>query len=164
MSKKQDIQSDKTHYSSLVSTIEVLVSTAKKNIAETVNQTITITYWHIGQHIVEYEQKGKERAEYGTKLLKNLSEDLTRSFGKGYSYRNLKLIKKFYLTFSNWQSVIVKSSNEKGQSLIALFEKDDKPIGQPLIAQSLNTKLQTAITKLSWTHFVRLLSVKNKTN
>jgi len=76
-------------YSNLVSSIETLLQDAKAKVIREVNQTIIFTYWHIGRYIVEFEQGGKERAEYGTELLKRLSKDLTKSFGKGYSYRNL---------------------------------------------------------------------------
>lgn len=86
-------------YTTLFASIEALVSNAKTKVAQSVNQTIVYAYWHIGQYIVEYEQKGKERAEYGTELLKRLPEDLTKAFGKGYSYRNLRLFKQFYTTF-----------------------------------------------------------------
>ena len=66
-------------YSSLVSSIETLLNDAIAKVVREVNQTIIITYWHIGSYIVEYEQGGKERAEYGTELLKRLSNDLTKS-------------------------------------------------------------------------------------
>lgn len=138
-------------YSNLFTSIEVLVSNAKSKVARTVNQTIVHTYWEIGRYIVEYEQDGKERAEYGTKLLKRLSEDLTKMFGKGYSYRNLALFKQFYNTFPILQSLIAESSN-----------LPKKAIGQSVIAQFENQKWQTVIAKLSWTHFVRLLSVKDE--
>lgn len=134
-------------YSSLVSSIETLLNDARAKVVREVNQTIVFTYWYIGRYIVEYEQGGKERAEYGTELLKRLSNDLTKSFGRGYSYRNLQLIKKFYQSFPIVQSVIAQSEDNKWQSLIA---------------QSTDSILQTAFAKLTWTHFVRLLSVKDK--
>lgn len=158
-------------YTALFTSIEVLVSNAKTKVVQTVNQTIVHTYWHIGQYIVEYEQKGKDRAEYGTELLKRLSEDLTKAFGKGYSYRNLQLFKKFYTLFPIVQTVSAQLENQKWQPLVVnsdekiwqtVSAKSKNSIVQPLVAQSSNTKLQTAITKLSWSHFVRLLSVKNE--
>jgi len=112
MSDKADIThpgNPEIKYSSLVSSIATLLNDARAKAVREVNQIIVFTYWHIGQYIVEYEQGGKERAEYGTELLKRLSKDLTKLFGKGYSYRNLQLIKKFYQTFSIVQSVIAQS-------------------------------------------------------
>jgi predicted nuclease of restriction endonuclease-like (RecB) superfamily len=157
-------------YNNLVEGINELLANGKHQVEKTVNSTMVSTYWHIGEYIVEYEQGGKERAEYGTQLLKRLSEDLTKSFGSGFSYRNLKLIRQFYLTFQNWQPVVANSEIAKGQPLVAQF-KNTK--GQPVVAQSDAEKLQpvaakfsekaiSSIPKLSWTHLVRLLSVKNE--
>ena len=84
-------------YEKLISVIGSLLQESKSRIVLEINQRIIYTYWHIGRYIVEFEQGGKQRAEYGTALLKRLSNDLTISFGKGYSYRNMKLIRKFYL-------------------------------------------------------------------
>ena len=86
-------------YTTLVSGISKILSEAKSNIATTVNTTMVITNCHIGQYIVEYEQGGKERAEYGTELLKRLSVDLSKEFGRGFSYRTLRLMKQFYMQF-----------------------------------------------------------------
>ena len=96
------------HYNKLVSSISKILSEAKSNIATTVNTTMVVTNWHIGQYIVEYEQGGKERAEYGTQLLKRLSEDLTKEFGRGFSWRNLYNMKEFYMQFPILQTSSAK--------------------------------------------------------
>ena len=95
-------------YDNLVSGIGQLLSDAKNNIARTVNTTMVVTNWHIGQYIVEYEQGGKERAEYGTQLLKRLAEDLTKTFGRGFSWRNLYNMKEFYIQFPILQTASAK--------------------------------------------------------
>ena len=64
-----------------------------------VNTALVTTYWLIGRRIVEYEQKGKERAEYGEQLLKKLSADLTSRFGKGFTERNLWHMRQFYISY-----------------------------------------------------------------
>ncbi len=64
------------------------------------------TYFELGKQIVEQEQKGKSYADYGTFILSELSERLTIEFGKGYSKRNLELIRKFYIIFKNAKSPI----------------------------------------------------------
>ncbi len=136
-------------YTTLVSGISKILSEAKSNIATTVNTTMVITNWHIGQYIVEYEQGGKERAEYGTELLKRLSVDLSKEFGRGFSYRNLQLFKKFFQTFPIVQTASAQSLNsetQKGQTSSAQFS--DKAIA--------------SFSKLTWSHFVRLLSVKDE--
>ena len=69
------------------------------------------TYWRIGQRIVEQEQNGKERAEYGTQLIEMLSQELTRTYGKGFSVRNLWLFKQFYLTFNDLEILHTRVQN-----------------------------------------------------
>ena len=66
-----------------------------------VNSAMVETYWSIGRRIVEQEQQGKERANYGDQLLVNLSRYLCDKFGKGFSYANLKNFRQFYLTWPN---------------------------------------------------------------
>ncbi len=69
------------------------------------------TYWHIGRRIVEQEQKGKERAEYGTQLIEMLSKELTLTFGKGFGTRNLWLFKQFYQTFNDLEILHTRVQN-----------------------------------------------------
>lgn len=71
-------------YSELVESIGALLSSARARIASSVNKVLVQTYRNIGKYIVEYEQKGSERAEYGSNLLERLSADLTNRYGKGF--------------------------------------------------------------------------------
>jgi len=73
--------------------VKTLLQNAKSKIYSNINSTMTQTYWLIGQKIVIEEQNGKSRAEYGKSLLKNLSSELTKEFGKDYSEDNLKKYK-----------------------------------------------------------------------
>ena len=66
---------------------------------QAINASMLETYWNIGQYIVEYEQQGHDRAEYGQQLLKRLSKDLTTRLGKGYSHSQLVYIRLFYLRY-----------------------------------------------------------------
>lgn len=79
--------------------IRAILENARKKVAVTVNSAMIEAYWNIGRMIVEEEQEGKERAIYGDKLLKNLSIQLTKDFGKGFRLSNLKYFRKFYLVF-----------------------------------------------------------------
>lgn len=88
--------------------ISKLLNNARASVQKTVNTTMTYTYFEIGKQIVEGEQNGKERAGYGKKLMKNLSEKLTEEFGKGFSKRNLANMKKFYLAYSILQKPSAK--------------------------------------------------------
>ena len=93
--------------------IAELLKNARSKVVQAVNKTMVYTYFEIGRTIVEEEQKGKERAEYGKQIIKELSKRLTREFGKGFSTTNLKQMRQFYLTYS------------KGQTLSDQFEKFD---------------------------------------
>ncbi len=90
-----------------------LLKEARKSVVQTVNRTMVYTYFEIGRMIVEEEQKGKERAEYGKQIIKELSKRLISEFGKGFSTTNLKQMRQFYLTYS------------KSQTLSDQFEKLD---------------------------------------
>lgn len=85
--------------------IKNIIEVSKKKIVSSINATITTTYFLIGKRIVEEEQGGVERAEYGKNLIKNLSKKLTENYGKGFSERNLEQMRKFYLTYSISQTV-----------------------------------------------------------
>jgi len=90
--------------------IHDLLHKARQNIISNINSTMTKTYFLIGKRIVEEEQNGNKRAEYGKKLMKTLSEKLTKEFGKGFSETNLKQMKTFYINY------------EKSQTLSAQFK------------------------------------------
>jgi predicted nuclease of restriction endonuclease-like (RecB) superfamily len=82
-----------------------LLHNARKIAVHAVNQTMVVSYFEIGRIIVSEEQNGKERAEYGKRILKELSLKLTNEFGKGYSQRNLEQMRQFFLTYSKAQTV-----------------------------------------------------------
>ena len=92
-------------YSDLISRIGNLLQAGRQKAAQSVNTILVQTYWEIGRHIVEYEQNGNVRAEYGAQLLDNLSKDLTRSYGQGFSRSNLFQIRQFYVRFQKIQTL-----------------------------------------------------------
>jgi|SRR5690606_5160544 len=87
------------------SQIVAVLQAARNQVLQTVNQTMMRTYFEIGKMLVEEEQDGKERAEYGTELLKGLSKVLTKEFGKGFSVTNLKQMRQFYLAYGKGQTL-----------------------------------------------------------
>ena len=109
---------------------------------------MTITYWEIGRRIVQVEQKGKKRAGYGEQLIKKLSEDLTKSCGKGFGVRNLEICRRFFLTYSPPK----KSQTLSAKSHKLLKSSDFFEIREQLLD----------IFPLPWTAYVRLLSVKDE--
>lgn len=151
---KTDIQS----YKSFVSELRKLLENARHQAARAVNAILTATYWEIGRRIVKYEQGGKARAEYGEELLKRISDDLTSQIGRGFGISHIKMMRQFYLVYSNLknrQSLIGQSQAQKSQSLIGELE------GKPETHYVPNLRVLMDYFPLSWTHYARLLRVKN---
>lgn len=85
---------------SFITDIKELISSAKQNVKTAINVAMVYTYYEVGRRIIKQEQKGSNRAEYGKEVLKQLSVALTKEFEKGYSISNLKMIRQFYVTYS----------------------------------------------------------------
>jgi predicted nuclease of restriction endonuclease-like (RecB) superfamily len=98
---------DNSH--SFVEHIKLLIRSAQQQAVRSVNQLMVQTYFELGKRIVEKEQEGKEEAGYGEYLIQSLSQELNAEFGRGYSKRNLELIRKFYLTYRIAKSPISQS-------------------------------------------------------
>lgn len=92
-------------YEQLVNSISSLWDNAKAQAFTAVNTKLLEANWHTGKYIVEYEQKGEIRAEYGKQLLVRLAKDLTIKHGKGFSRSNLNYMRKFYLTFQKCETL-----------------------------------------------------------
>ena len=92
-------------YDSLVESFGTLLDSARAQIATSVNTVLVQTYWNIGKYIVEFEQGGALRAEYGSNLLNRLSSDLTHRYGKGFSRSNILYMRKFYICFPKSETV-----------------------------------------------------------
>ena len=84
-------------YQPIISDIKNLIAAGQNVAYNAANRAMIMTYWNIGKRIVEEEQSGAERAEYGKRLIPVLSAELTKEFGEGYSKRNLHYYRKFYL-------------------------------------------------------------------
>lgn len=115
----------------LAEQIALLIENAKQHIVTTVNSTMTATYYEIGRMIVEHEQQGKRRAEYGAKLLPDLAKRLTKRFGKGFSRRNLTNMRQFYLVYSP----ILQTASGKSETP-SRFSEDTSAIWQTASAKS----------------------------
>lgn len=86
-----------------------LLHAAKDSVVRTVNHTMVFTYSDIGRMIVEEEQNGQDRAEYGKRLIQELSKVLTKEFGKGFSVTNIQQMRNFYLTYQKQQTLSAES-------------------------------------------------------
>jgi len=98
------------NYLRLVEDIGKTFSSARDKVVNAVNFSLVSAYWEIGRHIVEYEQDGNQRAEYGSELLDKLSRDLTLKYGKGFGRRNVLDMRRFFLSYPIWQTVSAKLS------------------------------------------------------
>lgn len=138
-----------------------LLQSARQQVLRTVNSTMVCTYFEIGRMIVEEEQNGKERAEYGKQLLKGLSEQLTKEFGKGFSLVNLENMRKFYLAYSISESVSRISQIQKTQSLTGEFKSQK---AQSVVAQfdKLDYQVLSSFFKLTWTHYIFLMRIDDE--
>lgn len=97
-------------YKSLISSIDLALSDGRNQAARAVNGAMLSTYWRIGKYIVEYEQHGSEKAEYGSELLLKLSRDLTQQHGNGFSKSNVFTMRRFYMLYPKFQTLSGKLS------------------------------------------------------
>lgn len=141
----------------LVNDLRSIVSKARSKAFAAVNYSLVERNWRIGQRIVEQEQNGASRAEYGKHVIEIASAALTEEFGKGFSYTNIANYKRFYLTFNNLQI------------LQTVSEEFNNPIQQTLPAKSSAPhkedkaeSTQSELRLLPWSHYERLIRVEDK--
>lgn len=164
----------------LVNDIQSVSHSLQENAARAINQHVTARNWLIGYRIFHYEQHGEDRAAYGEKILETLAERLR---GEGFSYRNLKLYRQFYLTFPELFGEVkgfLMENLQIGQSVVAQLQTIDNKkltIGQAVLAQSQGQIQQLAVAEskaisiqvppekifnhLSYSHLVLLLPMKD---
>jgi len=109
-------------YHKLVNSIGTTIENARHRAIQAVNNELLNANWEIGKFIVEYEQHGNEKAEYGSSLLTNLSRDLKSRFGKGFSKSNIYLMRQFYLKYQIFQSVTGKLTWTHYAELLAVSD------------------------------------------
>ena len=143
---------NKKVYNSLIEPISTTYTNGKVVALKAVNSQLLLTYWQIGQHIVEFEQGGNIKASYGKALLENLSKDLSQLHGKGFSLSNVKRFRQFYLTYPICEELSHKLQNSIGA----------KPSHQSkTIDNQLNEKSAKASHFLSWSHYVELMKISD---
>jgi len=137
------------NYSSLITDLAYLIEQGRKATIRYVNTALVATYWLIGRRIVEYEQKGKERAEYGEELLKKLSKDLISKFGRGFSQDNLEAMRNFYL---GYKGEISETASWK-------LEGQNSETMSRISSGSLSIREYSERFLLSWSHYRLLLHI-----
>jgi predicted nuclease of restriction endonuclease-like (RecB) superfamily len=138
------------NYNSVRAGIVELLKTARSAAARNVNSIMTAVYWEIGRRIVETEQAGAVRASYGDELIKQLANDLSVQFGRGFGVVNLSQMRRFFLA---WPAKgIFQTPSEKSLTPMLLNDIRDGSSSIPILANRF---------PLPWSAYVRLLSVKN---
>lgn len=141
----------------LVNDLRSIVSKARSKAFAAVNYSLVERNWRIGQRIVEEEQNGASRAEYGKHVIEVASAALTEEFGKGFSYTNIANYKRFYLTFSDLQILQTLSDEFKKQKHQTLSDESS------LLPQKGQTPpAQFELRLLPWSHYERLIRVEDK--
>ena len=147
-------------YGGLIGGIGELLEAARRNAARAVNALMTATYWEIGRRIVEFEQRGKKRAEYGEELLQRLAQDLTAKFGRGFSYPNVNKFRQFYLAFPA-PGILSTPSIESIHTILSTPSIESQRKKGQTSSGELAVRDLAARFPLPWSHYVRLLSTKS---
>ncbi len=135
-----------TYHQLIISIIDELLQQGRQQAAIAINCRIVQTYWEIGRYIVEFEQKGELKQEYGTRLIDILSKNLSDKFGKGFLHTNWFNFRKFYLLFEKVQTasgqLIASKPYKIFQTVSGIFETGETPSHQ-----------------LGWSHYCELLKI-----
>jgi predicted nuclease of restriction endonuclease-like (RecB) superfamily len=150
----QAMSSKKNDSTTLLRRIRELILAARQTVARSVDTIQVLTYFEIGRRIIEHEQQGERRAEYGEAVLKELSFTLTKEFGRGFSEDNLSHMRRFYLIYGN-QKHISETLSRK----LTVGGKSETPSRKSLLP--VKPKTPAIPFPLSWSHYVFLIGVKN---
>lgn len=166
----------------IISDIKNILDTARSNAYAAVNFAMVYAYWNVGRRIVLEEQKGTHRAEYGTALITELSKQLTKKLGKGFSEVNLKAFRKFYLIFSEQgkrQTVSALLPGNKKGHLVSVQSDKKNPTGNKSLNKNISAKKRQTTSALSkrqiqqtlsaelrrelrWSHYQLIMRVENE--
>lgn len=147
MKKSLSSASEAARYETVFGEVSEIVEAARRSAARSVNSMMTAAYWLIGRQIAELEQEGRSRAEYGKETVERLAADLSARYGRGFSVRNVWLMRAFYLAWP----ILQTPSAESGEDRIL----------QTVSAESLLDTIRSRFS-LPWSTYVRLLSVRNQ--
>ena len=134
-------------YETVFGEVSEIVEAARRSAARSVNAVMTAAYWLIGKHVIELEQKGRSRAEYGQDTVGRLAADLSARYGRGFSIRNIRLMRAFYRSWPIVQTASAELGGEQNW--------------QTASAESVLDALRSRFP-LPWSAYVRLLSVRNQ--
>ena len=141
--------------------VKNILQSARDSAYKKVNSVMVEAYWNIGKQIVQEEQNGKERAEYGSYLIKELSLKLTEEFGKGFSQRNLRNMRQFYSSFQIWQTVSAKLSWSH-YTLLLKIQNEKSRTWYVNEASASNWSVRALERQIGTHYYERIISSKEK--
>ncbi len=147
-----------------INEIKAILSNARRQAYRAINSAMIDAYWKIGERIVLEEQNGKERADYGKEILQNLSAILTQEFGKGFSYRSLREIRQFYLTFADvekWRTLFAKLTWSHFQRVLKVSNEQARRYYLTEAAENM-WSVRTLDRNISTLYYDRLIHSENK--
>lgn len=145
----------------LYQAIAEVIAQARQQVRQAVNQQMVQAYWHIGRLIVEQEQQGKERAEYGKQQLQQLSQRLQNDFGKGFDVTNLRNMRRFYLAFPIQETLSLELSWSHYNLLTRLESASARAWYMREVAQQ-NWSVRALERQIGTLYYERLLASKDK--
>ena len=147
-------------YEAVFGDVSKIIDAARESAVRSVNAAMTAAYWLIGRRIVEFEQSGEERAEYGAALIERLAEDLTGRFGRGFSRQNVQNMRLFYLSYPI-EKIRQTVSGKLPASPRRRIRQTPSGISEAASIEMGFDDLLVAFP-LPWSAYVRLLSVRNE--
>lgn len=145
----------------LLDSVRELLTQSRQKVVTTVNTVMVQTYWQIGYLIVEYEQQGESRAEYGKALLKELSQSLTTEFGKGFDVTNLRFMRSVYLAFPIRDTLCLELSWSHYRTL-SRIENNQARLWYMQEAIDQSWSVRALSRQIGSLYYERLLSSKEK--
>lgn len=152
------------HEDFLFERISALIEEARKRVVTTVNIAEVYTKYSIGQYIVEDEQQGEYRAQYGKQVLKGLSTHLTQQFGTGWSYETLVACKKFFIVYSNSANTVYRIEGRNDRQCLSNCDMDAPQLGKHCLPNSQMVGkggVNELKFTLSWSHYLILMRIEN---
>ena len=171
LSLRRSALSQDAQYQAVYGDVSKIIDAARESAARSVNATMTAAYWLTGRRIVEFEQSGEERAEYGAALIERLAEDLTGQFGRGFSLQNIYNMRLFYLSHPSDKILQTLSGNSGSPALREILQTPSgkfPPTSRRQILQTGSGEFEVRFDDLlnafplPWSAYVRLQSVKDE--
>lgn len=148
----------------IIDDIRTIITKARSKAYQSINEALIRSNWEIGKRIVEEEQLGKQRADYGIQLIKSISQQLTTEFGSGYGVRNLAYFKQLYQYFPDWEILHTRVQNLSWSHLRCILRVDDAQARLWYIQEAAEQmwSVRTLDRNVASQYYYRLLQTSNE--